>query len=244
MPNRRRSSIRALKELEREIIRCGRCPRLVAWREEVAERKPRRYHHWAYWGRPVPGFGDPRARLLIVGLAPAAHGANRTGRMFTGDRSGDWLYRALHRFGFANQPTSAHRDDGLRLIDCYITAAVRCAPPGNKPSAEEVKNCRPYLVDEVRWLDRLRVILALGRIAFDASLAVIRHLGWWSCLERPAFGHGAEYRLTDHLTLMSSYHPSQQNTFTGRLTEPMFHAIFHRIRQLLDGQRSIRPRPS
>lgn len=223
----------ALACVQQQIIICRDCPRLVAWRERTAQEKTRRFRDWAYWGKPVPGFGDPNARLLIVGLAPAAHGANRTGRMFTGDRSGDWLYRALHRFGFANQPTSIHRDDGLQLTDCYITAALRCAPPGNKPSSEEIKNCRPFLLREMELLTNLQVTLALGRIAFDAAFTAFQQLGRASSARRPKFGHGAEYRLNERLTLIASFHPSQQNTFTGRLTESMFHAVFQRIRELL-----------
>jgi uracil-DNA glycosylase family 4 len=183
----------------------------------------------------VPSFGDPRARVLIVGLAPAAHGGNRTGRVFTGDRSGDWLYRALHKFGFANQPTSIHGDDGLQLSDCYITAALHCAPPDNRPSAEEIENCRPFLLRELELLSNMQVTLALGRIAFDAALSAFQQLGWMSFSRRPKFGHGVEYRLNDRLTLMASFHPSQQNTFTGRLTEPMFDAVFARVREILGG---------
>ncbi len=223
----------ALAAINARVVECRRCPRLVAWREEVARVKTRRFANWDYWGRPVPGFGDPAARILIVGLAPAAHGGNRTGRIFTGDRSGDWLFRALHRAGLANQPTSEHRGDGLRLERCYIAAAARCAPPANKPTPEEFLNCRPYLLEELRILaPRLRVIIGLGRIGFEA--------GWSAAVEvlgvprgrRPKFGHGAEHELAPGLALIGSFHPSQQNTFTGKLTEPMFDAVFARAREL------------
>ena len=223
----------ALAAINARVVECRRCPRLVAWREEVARVKTRRFANWDYWGRPVPGFGDPAARILIVGLAPAAHGGNRTGRIFTGDRSGDWLFRALHRAGLANQPTSEHRGDGLRLERCYIAAAARCAPPANKPTPEEFLNCRPYLLEELRILaPRLRVIIGLGRIGFEA--------GWSAAVEvlgvprgrRPKFGHGAEHELAPGLALIGSFHPSQQNTFTGKLTEPMFAPVFARAREL------------
>jgi uracil-DNA glycosylase family 4 len=222
----------ALAELQAHVIACIRCPRLVRWREQAAEEKPRRYADWNYWARPVPSFGDPQARLLIVGLAPAAHGANRTGRMFTGDRSGEWLYRALHKFGFANQPNSTDRDDGLELRDCYITAALHCAPPENKPLPEELKNCRPFLIREFELLMNFRVVVALGRIAFEAVLRSFKDAGR---VLRPncAFAHGAELKLNDRLTLIASFHPSQQNTFTGKLTEPMFDAVFRRARELM-----------
>src|SRR6185436_4901737 len=180
----------ALDELHQHVIDCRRCPRLVRWREASAKTPPRRYYGREYWARPLPGFGDAAARLLIVGLAPAAHGGNRTGRMFTGDRSGDWLYGALHAAGFANQPNSDHRDDGLKLNDCYITAAVHCAPPGNKPSLAEFNRCRPYLVEELRLFARARVVIALGKIAFDAFLAAYRENGGVLPKPRPKFGHG------------------------------------------------------
>ncbi|MBI3949792.1 MAG: uracil-DNA glycosylase [Acidobacteria bacterium] len=224
----------ALARLQQQVIECRACPRLVTWRERVAREKTQRYRDWSYWGKPVPSFGDPDARLLIVGLAPAAHGGNRTGRVFTGDRSGDWLYRALYKFGFANQPASVHHDDGLQLSDCYITAALHCAPPDNKPSAEEIMNCRPFLLHELELLSKIQVTLALGRIAFDAALTAFQQLGWVSLPWRPKFGHGVECRLNERLTLIASFHPSQQNTFTGRLTEPMFDAVFSRIRGWLD----------
>ncbi|MDE3035231.1 MAG: uracil-DNA glycosylase, partial [Nitrospirota bacterium] len=183
-----------------------------------------------YWGRPIPGFGDANARLFVVGLAPAAHGGNRTGRVFTGDRSGDWLYDALHRFGFANQPESLHKGDGLALSDCYIAAAVRCAPPGNKPTPEEFDACRPYLLEELRLLTRLRVVVALGKIAFDQYLKACRELGNRLPSPAPRFGHGVRYALPWGVTLIGSYHPSQQNTFTGKLTRPMFHSVFKQAR--------------
>jgi uracil-DNA glycosylase family 4 len=189
-----------------------------------------------YWGKPLAGFGDPRARVLIVGLAPAAHGGNRTGRMFTGDRSGDWLYGALHAFGFANQAISERLDDGLRLQDCYITAAVRCAPPGNKPSRAEFERCRPYLVQELKLFNNLRVVVVLGKIAFDSFLAAYRGNGGVLAKPRPKFGHGASCVLPDGLRLLCSYHPSQQNTFTGKLTRPMFHRVFEQARAVLEKQ--------
>ncbi len=200
---------------------------------EVARTKKREFRDCTYWGRPVPGFGDPAARLLIVGLAPAAHGANRTGRMFTGDSSGNWLYEALHRYGFADRPVSLSRDDGLTLTGCYITAAVRCAPPDNKPSREELANCRRFLQRELRLLTSVQVVLALGRVACEAWL---RAAGWWESLapaERPAFGHGRETVLPDGRVLLCSFHPSRQNTNTGKLTREMWHRIFARARELL-----------
>jgi len=224
---------RSLTAVQRAIVACERCPRLRQYCAEVARTKRLAYRDETYWGRPVPGFGDTRARLLLVGLAPGAHGANRTGRMFTGDSSGDWLYEALHRSGFANQPTSVSRDDGLELRDCWIAAAGRCAPPGNKPLPGELANCREYLVAELALLERLRVVLVLGRIAHEAFL---RAAGWWERLpprERPAFAHGAEASLPDGLVLMSTFHPSRQNTNTGRLTRAMWHRVFERARKQL-----------
>jgi uracil-DNA glycosylase family 4 len=191
----------------------------------------RRFADQDYWGKPVPSFGDPRARLLVLGLAPAAHGGNRTGRIFTGDRSGDWLFRALHKAGFANQPISVNRNDGLRLQDCYVTAAVRCAPPQNKPTPQENVNCRPYLLRELELLGRVRVIVALGRFAFDAAIGSIGLAEPAS--HRPEFKHVAEFRLIGDVTLIASFHPSQQNTFTGKLTEPMFDRVFTRARELV-----------
>ena len=204
----------------------------MTYRETVARDKRRSYREWAYWGKPLPGFGDPAARLLVVGLAPAAHGGNRTGRIFTGDRSGDWLYATLHRFRFANQPTSVHRDDGLRLCDAYITAAARCAPPDNKPTKDELSNCHPFLVRELQLLRRVRVVVALGRVAFDACLAVLRASGYTLPRPRPQFAHAAVYRL-GNVRLIASYHPSQRNTQTGMLTQAMFDAVFATARRSL-----------
>lgn len=222
--------MRSLTLLNEQIVVCRRCPRLVAHREAIARDKRRQFRDWTYWGRPIPGFGDPKARLFVVGLAPAAHGGNRTGRVFTGDRSGDWLYDALHRFGFANQPASTHRGDGLALNDCYIAAAVRCAPPDNKPTPEEFDACRPYLMEELRLLKRLVVVVALGKIAFDQYLKTCRELGRPMPSPAPRFGHGVRCRLPWGVTLLGSYHPSQQNTFTGKLTRPMFHSVFKQAR--------------
>ena len=217
-----------------EIVDCRRCPRLVLYREEVARTKVRRFRDWEYWGRPVPSFGPVGARLLVIGLAPAAHGGNRTGRVFTGDRSGDWLYRALHNFGFANQPTSVHRGDGLRLIDCYVTAAIHCAPPDNKPLPSEFANCRPYLLDELQRLKRVKVVIALGMIAFKTYFSARKQLGLKNPAPLPPFGHGLVARLPDAATVITSYHPSQQNTQTGKLTETMFDGVFSKARQVLN----------
>ena len=223
-----------LKRLNQSIIRCRNCPRLVRWREDCARKPPRRYAGQTYWAKPLPGFGDPNARLLVVGLAPAAHGGNRTGRMFTGDRSGDWLYGALHAAGFANQPNSDHRGDGLKLRECYITAAVRCAPPANKPSRVEFKRCRRYLVGELALLgDRIVVVIVLGKIAFDSFLAAYQESGGELPRARPKFGHGATINLPNGPMLICSYHPSQQNTFTGKLTRPMLHAVLNQAREAL-----------
>jgi uracil-DNA glycosylase family 4 len=218
--------------LAAEIHACRRCPRLVAWREAVAADPPRRFRGERYWARPVAGFGDPGARLAIVGLAPAANGANRTGRMFTGDRSGDWLYAALHRAGYANQPTAVDRDDGLRLEDAYVTATVRCAPPANRPSPAERDNCLPYLVRELELLENCRTIVALGGFGWDGALRALRELGAEVPRPRPRFGHGSEAQVGEW-ALLGCYHPSQQNTFTGRLTEPMLDAIFARAGKLV-----------
>jgi uracil-DNA glycosylase family 4 len=204
---------------------------LVKWREACAADPPRRFRGEEYWGRPLDGFGDPAARVAIVGLAPAAHGANRTGRMFTGDRSGDWLYAALHRAGYANQPTSEHRGDGLRLSDIYVTAVVRCAPPANRPTPEERDNCLPYLERELTLLESCETIVALGAFAWDGALRAIRALGGEIPRPRPRFGHGAE-TLIGRWKMLGCYHPSQQNTFTGRLTEPMLDSVFARAREL------------
>lgn len=223
----------SISGVNRSIISCTRCPRLRAYCRRVARDKKRAFAEWTYWGKPVPGFGDPHARLLVVGLAPAAHGANRTGRMFTGDSSGDWLYAALHRHGFASAPQSASRDDGLTLTDCYIAAAARCAPPDNKPARAELERCRRYLADEVRLLDRVRVVVTLGRIAHESWL---KAAGWWSRLaprERPPFGHGAATDLPDGRMVIASYHPSRQNTNTGKLTRAMWDDVFARARAAL-----------
>jgi uracil-DNA glycosylase family 4 len=219
-----------LKALRERIVACERCPRLVAWREQIASEKRASFRHEEYWGRPVPGFGDAKARVLVCGLAPAAHGGNRTGRVFTGDRSGDWLYAALYRAGFANQPTSVHRRDGLKLRDCYITACVRCAPPQNRPTIKERDECRSYLDEELRLLDRLRVVVCLGAFAWDGMLAALRPLGH-RVRPKPRFGHGSETAVGPY-ALLGCYHPSQQNTFTGKLTEPMLDAVLSRAKQL------------
>ena len=217
---------RVLAEVASEVTACRACPRLVDWREQVGRTKRAAYRDEEYWARGVPGFGDPDAHLLVVGLAPAAHGANRTGRMFTGDRSGDWLYRALHRAGYANQARSAHRDDGLALTGAWITAPVKCAPPDNKPVPDERDRCMPFMRRELEALSALRVVVVLGGFAHQV---VWRELGSGS---RPRFAHGAEAPLPGDRTLLCSYHPSQQNTFTGRLTEPMLDAVFARAREL------------
>ncbi len=225
-------SERSIRALNEALIQCRRCPRLVEWREQVAREKRASYADEEYWGRPVPGFGDPDARCLVVGLAPAAHGANRTGRMFTGDRSGDWLFRALHRAGFANRPRSLAPDDGLQLSDCYVTSSVHCAPPANRPNVTERAMCGEWLDREIDAFSDLCVIIALGGIAFDRLLRAGRERGWSVPIPRPPFGHGVELELERGLTLLASYHPSQQNTFTGRLSEPMLDAVFGRARAL------------
>ena len=225
--------MQSLNQLNKSIVECRKCPRLVRWRQACAKKPPRRYAGGKYWAKPLPGFGDPQARLLIVGLAPAAHGGNRTGRMFTGDRSGDWLYGALYAADFANQPNSEHPGDGLKLRDCYISAAVRCAPPDNKPNSLEFARCRPYLVEELKLFENVRVVIVLGKIAFDSFLAAYRENGGAVSKPRPKFGHGVSVVLPDGIQLICSYHPSQQNTFTGRLTQPMFQAIFDRAKAAL-----------
>jgi uracil-DNA glycosylase family 4 len=217
----------------REVVTCERCPRLRAWCQEVARVKVKRFREEAYWGRPVPGFGDPAARLLIVGLAPAAQGGNRTGRVFTGDRSGDFLFAALHRAGFANQPRSCSRADGLELRDCYITPLVRCAPPANKPTREEVLQCRGYLRREWRLLSGVRAILVLGKVAMDGFLDVLQEEGRVPPRKSFPFGHAAGYDLGEGLHLFASYHPSQQNTFTGKLTPRSFDRVFRAINRHL-----------
>ena len=219
--------------LESRLVGCRQCPRLVAWREEVARKRRRSYLDWEYWGKPVPGFGDVAARILVVGLAPGAHGANRTGRMFTGDGSGDFLYTALHKTGFASQPTSVNKEDGLSLSDLFISAICRCAPPANKPRPDEISNCLPFLDEEMALLDQLEGIVALGRIAFDHTLRLLRQKG--NAIRRLDFSHGAYYELGEGLPWMiASYHPSRQNTQTGRLTVAMFDEIWSMARALLD----------
>lgn len=224
----------ALAELAAEVENCRLCPRLVAWRELVAREKRASYQHEEYWGRPIAGFGDPAARLLVVGLAPAAHGGNRTGRIFTGDRSGDWLFRALFNAGFANQPHSVSRSDGLRLSDAYVTAAVRSAPPDNKPTPQERDNCQQYLLRELELLEDVSVIVPLGAFAYQALWHALGRMGMSLPRPRPRFGHGAEVEL-ERFTLLSSFHPSQQNTFTGRLTEQMLDEVFLRAAALCTG---------
>jgi uracil-DNA glycosylase family 4 len=216
----------SLDAVTADVIACRACPRLVAWREQVARDKRAAFQDETYWGRPVPSFGDPAATVAVIGLAPAAHGANRTGRMFTGDRSGEWLYRSLHRTGFANQPTSVSRDDGLELSGLWITAPVRCAPPANKPTPEERDTCRPYLERELALLPNLRVLVALGQFAYQVLCPLL------GVRPRPKFGHGVEVPTPEGRTIVCSYHVSQQNTFTGKLTEDMLDAVFHRAAQL------------
>jgi len=218
----------SLSDVQRRVIQCRRCPRLVEWRELVAREKRAAFRDEEYWGRPVPGFGDRGARVYVLGLAPAAHGGNRTGRVFTGDRSGDWLFGSLYRTGFANQPTSVSADDGLRLSDAFVAAAVRCAPPANKPLPSERDNCLPYAAEELELL-RPAVVVCLGAFAWDAACRL------YGLRPRPRFGHGAEFEIDDGPVLLGTYHPSQQNTFTGKLTEPMLDAVFARSRELAEG---------
>ena len=230
-----------LDRLNQKIVRCCDCPRLVAYRQAVASEKRASFQNWDYWGKPVPGFGDPRAKLLILGLAPAAHGANRTGRMFTGDRSGDFLYKALHNTGFANQPASVRPGDGLKLKNAYISAAARCAPPANKPLPSELANCRPYFVRELEIL-RPRAILALGSIAMRAYLEILKRAGKIPSFAGFRFAHGSSYSFGEGLpNLFTSYHPSQQNTFTGKLTEKMLEDVLHRIAGFLKQSPSAPP---
>ena len=226
-----------LVELAADVIGCRACPRLVQWREQVAAEKRAAFRDEAYWGRPVPGFGDPEARIVVLGLAPAAHGANRTGRVFTGDRSGDFLFRSMYRAGLANQPTSTSRDDGLALRDAWVTAAVKCAPPANKPTPDERDNCAPFLTREFELLGAVRVVVCLGQFGYDAAC---RHFG---VRPRPRFGHGVEVPLADGRTILCSFHVSQQNTFTGRLTEQMLDDVFTRARVLSRGDQSGSPGP-
>jgi uracil-DNA glycosylase len=227
-------SVPTLEKIARDIVACGACPRLRDHCLTVAQTKVARFRDQEYWGKPVPGFGDPDARLLIVGLAPAAHGANRTGRMFTGDSSGDWLYRALYEQGFATQPTATHRDDGLRLIDCYITASARCAPPDNRPSPAEFDRCRTHLAAELELLGNVRVVLALGHLAHDNYLKAAR-LWTVPAATRPTFTHGGRWKLPNGKWLLDSYHPSRQNTNTGRLTAAMWNEVFRRAKEMIDG---------
>jgi uracil-DNA glycosylase len=227
-----------LEELQRRVVRCRRCPRLVKWREQVAREKRAAFRDEEYWGRPLPGFGDPHARVYVLGLAPAAHGGNRTGRVFTGDRSADWLYASMHRTGFANQPTSLHRGDGLRLEGAFVAAAVRCAPPANKPLPVERDNCLPYAAEELSVL-KPAVIVCLGAFAWDAACRLLE------LRPKPRFGHGAEFIPPNGApALLGTYHPSQQNTFTGKLTEPMIDAVFARARELAYGGGSSTASPS
>lgn len=224
-----------LTELNQGVIACIRCPRLVAYREQVAREKRRAYRECEYWGKPVPGFGDPNARVLVLGLAPGAHGSNRTGRPFTGDASGNFMYPILYETGFSNQPNATHRDDGLKLKNLYITAAVRCAPPGNKPLPQELANCAPYLNRELDGLKNLKVVVALGNIGFDAYLNCLKSRGQLASKKLYTFRHGAKYRMPDGKTLLASYHPSNQNTQTGKLTRQMFKQIFKEAAKLADG---------
>jgi uracil-DNA glycosylase len=224
----------ALAALEAEVVECRACPRLVAWREQVARERRASFAHEEYWGRPVPGFGDPDARVLVFGLAPAAHGGNRTGRVFTGDRSGDWLFGAMHRAGLANQPTSTGRDDGLELHDAWIAAAVRCAPPANRPTPQERDTCLPWTVRELELMPWISVVVCLGGFAWDAALRLRAAAGLANPRPRPRFGHDVLFDPGDRLPLLGCFHPSQQNTFTGKLTEGMMEAVFARARALAE----------
>ena len=224
-----------LSDLNQQVVACIRCPRLVEYREQVAREKRRAYRDWDYWGKPVPGFGDPNARVLVLGLAPGAHGSNRTGRPFTGDASGNFMYPVLYEAGFSNQATVMDRNDGLKLRDLYITAAARCAPPKNKPLPQELANCAPYLDRELQGLTNVRVIVALGRIGFDAYLNYLKRRGRLQGKKTYVFAHGAKYLMPDGKTLLASYHPSNQNTQTGKLTRQMFVRIFKEAERLADG---------
>ena len=223
-----------LRQLNAEVIECQRCPRLVEYRQKVAREKRRAYRDWEYWGRPVPGFGDPKAHVLVLGLAPGAHGSNRTGRPFTGDASGKFMYPVLYETGFSNQPNATDRDDGLELKDLYITAAVRCAPPANKPLPQELANCSPYLDRELEGLAGVKVVVALGKIGFDAYLNYLKRRGQLASRAAYVFRHGASYQMADGKTLLASYHPSNQNTQTGKLTRAMFVEIFKKARRMAD----------
>src|SRR5271166_36967 len=227
----------ALAVLNKEVVNCARCPRLVAYRQQVGREKRRAYRDWDYWARPVPGFGDPHARVLVLGLAPGAHGSNRTGRPFTGDASGKFMYPILYKVGFASQPNAERRGDGLKLSDCYITAAVRCAPPGNKPLATELANCAPFLDRELAILKDVKVVVALGRIGFDAYLNYLKRRGVVPSKAGYRFAHGAHYTLPTGEVLLASYHPSNQNTATGKLTATMFEAIFREAKKIAGSAR-------
>jgi len=232
-------ALSSIAQIQECVVACTRCPRLVTYLQQVAEQKVRRFRHETYWAKPVPSFGDPQARLLILGLAPAAHGGNRTGRSITGDRSGEWLYGALHAHGFASQPTATHRDDGLTLHDCFIAQVLHCAPPANKPERQEIQNCQPYLLAELRLLTHVQVIVPLGHLAFDVYLRACQHLSMPLPVPRPRFGHGQLCRLPNGLTLLPSYHPSQQNTSTGRLTRAMLDQIFATARRVLETSQAV-----
>jgi uracil-DNA glycosylase len=226
----------ALSMLHKEVVNCVRCPRLVVYREQVSREKRRAYREHEYWGRPVPGFGDPKARVLILGLAPGAHGSNRTGRPFTGDASGKFMYPILYKVGFASQPEAEHRDDGLRLIDCYITAAIRCAPPDNKPLLSELQNCSSFLDRELAILKNVKLVVALGKIGFDAYLAHLKRRGILQSRGGYVFGHAARYEMPNGITLLASYHPSNQNTATGKLTAAMFEQVFRTAKEIAQGK--------
>lgn len=232
MPLQSKAMPSALKILHDEVVSCTRCPRLVSYREQIGREKRRAYRDHEYWARPVPGFGDPKARVLILGLAPGAHGSNRTGRPFTGDASGKFMYPILYKVGFASQPNAEHRDDGLKLIDCYITAAIRCAPPDNKPLLSELLNCAEFLDRELSILKNVKVVVALGKIGFDAYLSFLKRKGLIRNRGGYEFGHGASYTMPNGVILLASYHPSNQNTATGKLTAQMFEGIFHQARRI------------